>query len=58
MQLSKMDKTIKEYMAKIGQKGGKSGKRTDMKGANSPAQIAAQEGRAKAREAKKEREEL
>lgn len=45
-----MSEEIKKYFQKIGRKGGENSKRTDMKGANSPGQIAAQKGRKKARE--------
>ena len=45
-----MSEEIKKYFTKIGRKGGENSKRTDMKGADSPGQIAAQEGRKKARE--------
>lgn len=48
-----MSEEVKKYLKKIGRKGGEKGKRTDMEGADSPGQIAAQEGRVKA---KKERE--
>ena len=49
-----MSEEIKEYFQKIGRKGGENSKRTDMKGANSPGQIAAQEGRVRARKKRKE----
>ena len=45
-----MSEEATEYLKKIGRKGGETSKRTDMKGADSPGQIAAQEGRKKARE--------
>jgi len=45
-----MSEEITEYFKKLGRKGGEKSKRTDMKGANSPGQIAAQEGRRKAKE--------
>lgn len=48
-----MSEEIKNYFTKIGRKGGEKSKRTDMKGANSPGQIAAQKGRDKARAKRK-----
>ena len=47
-----MKDQVKKYMSTIGSKGGKKGKRTDM-GAGSEGQRKAQEGRAKAKEAKR-----
>ena len=44
-----MSEEIKKHYQKIGRKGGKQSKRKDMKGVDSPGQIAAQEGRIKAR---------
>ena len=48
-----MSEEITEYFKKLGRKGGENSKRTDMKGADSPGQIAAQEGRVKARKKRK-----
>jgi len=47
-----MSKEIKKYFKEIGSKGGKKSKRTDM-GPGSEGQRKAQEGRAKAKEAKR-----
>lgn len=47
-----MEESIKNYMSMMGSKGGKKGKRTDM-GPGSEGQRKAQEGRAKAKEAKR-----
>jgi hypothetical protein len=49
-----MSEEITKYLKKIGQKGGENSSRTDMKGVDSPGQIAAQEGRVKARKKRKE----
>jgi len=49
-----MSEEIKKHYQKIGRKGGEQGKRTDMKGADSPGQIAAQKGRDKARKKREE----
>lgn len=49
-----MSEEVTKYLKKIGQKGGEKGKRTDMKGVDSPGQIAAQEGRVKATNKRKE----
>jgi len=50
--MGKMSKEIKKYFKEIGSKGGKKSKRTDM-GPGSEGQRKAQEGRAKAKEAKR-----
>lgn len=47
-----MSEEITKHMKRIGQKGGKKSKRTDM-GPGSEGQRKAQEGRAKAKEAKR-----